>query len=44
MKKLKKCIALVVVAMMVSAMSLTAYARWDHLVLISKSDRSHVVL
>ena len=35
MKKLKKCIALVVVAMMVSAMSLTAYARWDHLVLIS---------
>ena len=35
MKKLKKCFALLFAAIMLMAMSSTAYARWDYLVIIS---------
>ena len=35
MKKLKKCFTLILASIMLMAMSTTAYARWDYLVLIS---------
>ena len=35
MKKLKKCFTLLLASSMLMAMSTTAYARWDYLVLIS---------
>ena len=48
MKRLKKCLALLIASIMLVAMSSTAYARWDYLVLISgtididSSNRAHV--